>query len=68
MRPADGNLLCPEVKCDCRHGYIGDGLSCTGNLLQVLQETPTFSNFLTVSSPLSSGASHFLFGRLPASC
>lgn len=28
---------------------MGDGFSCTGNLLQVLQATPTFSNFLTVS-------------------
>eukprot|EP00066_Takifugu_rubripes_P026344 XP_011615610.1 PREDICTED: stabilin-2 [Takifugu rubripes] len=36
-----------EVKCDCSSGFIGDGFSCTGNLLQVLQETPTFSNFLT---------------------
>ncbi|KAI3366323.1 hypothetical protein L3Q82_000431 [Scortum barcoo] len=36
-----------EVKCDCKPGYVGDGLSCTGNLLQVLESTPTFSNFLT---------------------
>ncbi|XP_075900072.1 stabilin-2 isoform X3 [Nelusetta ayraudi] len=36
-----------EVKCECRPGYVGDGFSCTGNLLQVLQATPTFSNFLT---------------------
>lgn len=34
---------------------MGDGFSCTGNLLQVLQATPTFSNFLTVSlDPLQS--------------
>lgn len=38
-----------EVKCECKSSYIGDGFSCTGNLLQVLQSTPTFSNFLTVS-------------------
>lgn len=62
------NLLLPEVRCDCRPGYIGDGFSCSGNLLQVLQETPTFSNFLTVSYLLSSGASHLLFGPLPTSC
>ncbi|XP_023281089.1 stabilin-2-like, partial [Seriola lalandi dorsalis] len=35
------------VKCECRLGFIGDGFSCTGNLLQVLRATPTFSNFLT---------------------
>lgn len=38
-----------EVKCECKPGYIGDGFSCTGNLLQVLASTATFSNFLTVS-------------------
>ncbi|CAB1434831.1 unnamed protein product, partial [Pleuronectes platessa] len=36
-----------EVRCECQVGYVGDGLSCTGNLLQVLTSTPTFSNFLT---------------------
>uniref|UniRef100_A0A8C8EX94 Stabilin 2 n=1 Tax=Oncorhynchus tshawytscha TaxID=74940 RepID=A0A8C8EX94_ONCTS len=36
-----------EVKCECKAGYIGDGYSCTGNLLQVLTEKPTFSNFLS---------------------
>ncbi|XP_075967354.1 LOW QUALITY PROTEIN: stabilin-2 [Anarhichas minor] len=36
-----------EVECECKPGYVGDGLSCTGNLLQVLKSTPTFSNFLT---------------------
>ncbi|KAM7367455.1 hypothetical protein PAMP_015355 [Pampus punctatissimus] len=36
-----------EVKCECKLGYVGDGFSCTGNLLQVLRSTPTFSNFLT---------------------
>lgn len=42
-------LLISEVKCECMPGYVGDGFSCTGNLLQVLEATPTFSNFLTVS-------------------
>ncbi|XP_027140103.1 stabilin-2 [Larimichthys crocea] len=36
-----------EVTCECKPGYVGDGFSCTGNLLQVLQSTATFSNFLT---------------------
>ncbi|XP_078127855.1 stabilin-2 [Sander vitreus] len=36
-----------EVTCECRPGFVGDGFSCTGNLLQVLQSTPRFSNFLT---------------------
>uniref|UniRef100_A0A3Q3IUB1 Stabilin 2 n=1 Tax=Monopterus albus TaxID=43700 RepID=A0A3Q3IUB1_MONAL len=36
-----------EVKCECKLGYTGDGFMCTGNLLQVLRSTPTFSNFLT---------------------
>lgn len=35
------------VMCECKPGYVGDGFSCTGNLLQVLRSTPTFSNFLT---------------------
>ncbi|XP_071400423.1 stabilin-2, partial [Centroberyx affinis] len=36
-----------EVKCECKLGYIGDGYTCTGNLLQVLSSRPSFSNFLT---------------------
>ncbi|KAM6984714.1 stabilin-2 [Aplochiton taeniatus] len=36
-----------EVKCECNPGYIGDGYSCTGNILQVLSARPAFSNFLT---------------------
>ncbi|XP_065146012.1 stabilin-2 [Paramisgurnus dabryanus] len=36
-----------DVKCECKVGYIGDGYSCTGNLLQVLSSRPTFSNFLS---------------------
>ncbi|KAI4790761.1 hypothetical protein KUCAC02_034421 [Chaenocephalus aceratus] len=36
-----------EVVCECKPGYVGDGFSCTGNLMQVLQSTASFSNFLT---------------------
>ncbi|XP_068162494.1 stabilin-2 [Antennarius striatus] len=36
-----------EVTCACKPGYLGDGFSCTGTLLQVLESTPTFSNFLS---------------------
>ncbi|XP_041636350.1 stabilin-2 isoform X2 [Cheilinus undulatus] len=36
-----------EVKCECNPDYVGDGLSCVGNLLQILKSTPNFSNFLT---------------------
>lgn len=36
-----------EVQCECKLGYIGDGYTCTGNLLQVLTSTSSFSNFLT---------------------
>ncbi|PWA18307.1 hypothetical protein CCH79_00020187, partial [Gambusia affinis] len=42
----DNQHLQTEVQCVCKPGYIGDGLICTGNLLQVLRSTPTFSNFL----------------------
>lgn len=46
--------LISDVTCECWPGYVGDGFSCTGNLLQVLEATPTFSNFLMVSlGPLS---------------
>ncbi|KAJ8333295.1 hypothetical protein SKAU_G00421910 [Synaphobranchus kaupii] len=36
-----------DVQCTCKPGYIGDGYECTGNILQVLTATPTFSNFLS---------------------
>ncbi|XP_033470098.2 stabilin-2 isoform X1 [Epinephelus lanceolatus] len=52
-----------EVKCECKPGYVGDGFSCTGNLLQVLRSTPTFSNFLTQilnCSQVSDSGKHFL--------
>ncbi|KAL2088083.1 hypothetical protein ACEWY4_016911 [Coilia grayii] len=35
-----------DVQCVCKEGYIGDGTTCTGNLLQVLRAQPRFSNFL----------------------
>ena len=38
-----------DVQCVCKEGYIGDGYTCTGNLLQVLRSQPRFSNFLAVS-------------------
>ncbi|XP_023668414.2 stabilin-2 isoform X1 [Paramormyrops kingsleyae] len=36
-----------DVSCACKPGYIGDGYSCSGNLLQVLKAEPLFSIFLT---------------------
>lgn len=36
-----------EVKCECKVGFIGDGVSCTGTLLHILRSTPHFSNFLS---------------------
>ncbi|KAK3544692.1 hypothetical protein QTP86_026093 [Hemibagrus guttatus] len=36
-----------DIKCECKIGYIGDGYSCTGNILQVLTTKPSFSNFLS---------------------
>ncbi|XP_059181662.1 stabilin-2 [Centropristis striata] len=52
-----------EVKCACRPGFIGDGSSCSGNLLQVLRSTPNFSNFLSQIlnvSEASPAGKHFL--------
>nr|XP_046235043.1 stabilin-2 isoform X1 [Scatophagus argus] len=52
-----------EVKCECKPGYVGDGFICTGTLLQVLESTPTFSNFLTQIlnySQVSESGKHFL--------
>lgn len=63
MTPSDPRPAPPEVTCACRPGYIGDGLSCTGNLLQVLQQTPTFSNFLTVSHTCCLLAGHMVLRR-----
>ncbi|MEE6480097.1 hypothetical protein FKM82_012459 [Ascaphus truei] len=36
-----------DVKCTCKVGYVGDGYTCNGNLLQVLTSFPMFSNFLS---------------------
>ncbi|KAL8222046.1 UNVERIFIED_CONTAM: Stabilin-2, partial [Gekko kuhli] len=35
-----------DVNCTCKIGYVGDGFTCTGNLLQVLKSVPTFANFV----------------------
>nr|XP_036862070.1 stabilin-2 [Manis javanica] len=35
-----------DVNCTCKVGYVGDGLSCSGNLLQVLMSFPSLRNFL----------------------
>lgn len=36
-----------DVNCTCKAGYVGDGFSCNGNLLQVLTSLPSLTNFLT---------------------
>uniref|UniRef100_A0A8C4MRF4 Stabilin-2 n=1 Tax=Equus asinus TaxID=9793 RepID=A0A8C4MRF4_EQUAS len=36
-----------DVNCTCKVGYVGDGFSCSGNLLQVLMSLPSLTNFLT---------------------
>uniref|UniRef100_A0A670YTZ1 Stabilin 2 n=1 Tax=Pseudonaja textilis TaxID=8673 RepID=A0A670YTZ1_PSETE len=36
-----------DVRCTCKTGYVGDGFTCSGNLLQVLFTYPTFANFLS---------------------
>ncbi|XP_021114057.1 stabilin-2 isoform X2 [Heterocephalus glaber] len=35
-----------DVNCTCRPGYVGNGVSCNGNLLQVLMSNPLLKNFL----------------------
>ncbi|XP_077181928.1 stabilin-1 [Paroedura picta] len=32
-----------DVRCDCRDGFIGDGYTCIGNLLTVLEQHANFS-------------------------
>ncbi|XP_065807292.1 stabilin-2 isoform X1 [Labrus bergylta] len=52
-----------EVTCECSPGYVGDGLSCVGNLLQVLRSTPNFSNFFSQilnSSQVSESGKQFV--------
>ncbi|KAM6153254.1 stabilin-2 [Erethizon dorsatum] len=36
-----------DVNCTCKAGYVGNGITCHGNLLQVLMSYPVFENFLT---------------------
>ncbi|GCC32312.1 hypothetical protein chiPu_0010773 [Chiloscyllium punctatum] len=36
-----------DVQCTCKKGYVGNGYSCNGNLLQVLTSIDKFSTFLT---------------------
>lgn len=42
--------LLPDVNCTCKAGYVGDGTSCSGNLLQVLMSSSTLNVFLTVGA------------------
>uniref|UniRef100_A0A8D1YFW0 Stabilin-2 n=1 Tax=Sus scrofa TaxID=9823 RepID=A0A8D1YFW0_PIG len=35
-----------DVNCTCKAGYVGDGFSCSGNLLQVLMSLPSLTDFL----------------------
>lgn len=38
-----------DVACQCRHGFVGDGIStCNGKLLDVLATTANFSTFYGV--------------------
>uniref|UniRef100_A0A8C4WPY8 Stabilin 1 n=1 Tax=Gopherus evgoodei TaxID=1825980 RepID=A0A8C4WPY8_9SAUR len=37
-----------DVRCNCRDGFIGDGYSCSGNLLAVLAEHSNFSTFYSM--------------------
>lgn len=43
-------LCLPDVNCTCKVGYVGDGFSCSGNLLEVLMSFPSLTNFLTVGT------------------
>ncbi|XP_073179767.1 stabilin-2 [Lepidochelys kempii] len=36
-----------DVNCTCKTGYVGNGFTCSGNLLQVLMSFPMFTNFLS---------------------
>uniref|UniRef100_A0A803TMD2 Stabilin 2 n=1 Tax=Anolis carolinensis TaxID=28377 RepID=A0A803TMD2_ANOCA len=36
-----------DVSCTCKTGYVGDGFTCSGNLLQVLLSFPTLTNFVS---------------------
>uniref|UniRef100_A0A8C3P8H3 Stabilin 1 n=1 Tax=Chrysemys picta bellii TaxID=8478 RepID=A0A8C3P8H3_CHRPI len=41
-------FLYRDVRCNCRDGFIGDGYSCSGNLLAVLAEHSNFSIFYSI--------------------
>ncbi|MGH0115673.1 UNVERIFIED_CONTAM: hypothetical protein FKN15_037996 [Acipenser sinensis] len=47
-----------NVQCACKPGYIGNGYSCSGNLLQVLTVNPIFSNFLSQILTYSNNSRH----------
>uniref|UniRef100_A0A8C3R7U3 Stabilin 2 n=1 Tax=Cyanoderma ruficeps TaxID=181631 RepID=A0A8C3R7U3_9PASS len=49
-----------DVNCTCKPGYVGDGISCSGNLLQVLMSFPTLTNFLSVGAKPGAGGREFL--------
>ncbi|XP_033017703.1 stabilin-2 [Lacerta agilis] len=36
-----------DVNCSCKIGYVGDGFTCSGNLLQVLISLSKFTNFVS---------------------
>ncbi|CAI5786179.1 stabilin-2 isoform X1 [Podarcis lilfordi] len=36
-----------DVNCTCKIGYVGDGFTCSGNLLQVLTSVSKFTNFVS---------------------
>ncbi|KAH0516419.1 Stabilin-2 [Microtus ochrogaster] len=35
-----------DVNCTCKAGYVGDGFSCSGNMLQVLMSLSSLTDFL----------------------
>ncbi|XP_039209832.1 stabilin-1 isoform X1 [Crotalus tigris] len=37
-----------DVQCNCKDGFIGDGYSCTGSLLDVLAQEANFSVFYSI--------------------
>uniref|UniRef100_A0A8C5QWV6 Stabilin-1 n=1 Tax=Leptobrachium leishanense TaxID=445787 RepID=A0A8C5QWV6_9ANUR len=37
-----------DVRCSCDYGYVGDGVFCNGNLLEVLEGTPNLSTFYSL--------------------
>uniref|UniRef100_A0A8C5XB62 Stabilin-2 n=1 Tax=Microcebus murinus TaxID=30608 RepID=A0A8C5XB62_MICMU len=43
-----------DVNCTCKVGYVGDGFSCNGNLLQVLMSFPSLTGLARLMTPLLS--------------